>query len=67
MARHNALTPLGLAVTHYAPSEIGRAGWCDEVTAWLRARAAELRVDCPSARGVIRPRPGKSPAPFVVG
>jgi hypothetical protein len=46
MARHNRLTALGIAVTHYPPSAIfGRStAWIDEVRRWLAARAAEITV-----------------------
>jgi very-short-patch-repair endonuclease len=45
MARHNVLTGLGYAVTHYPPSDIRRRrrAWALEVAAWLDARAATLR------------------------
>jgi len=43
MRRHNKVTRLGYALTHYPPSEIG-PGWTDEVETWLHARAAELGI-----------------------
>ena len=43
-ARHNLLTRLGLALTHYPPSETSSPRWTDEVQEWLRNRAAELRT-----------------------
>jgi hypothetical protein len=57
MARHNRLTKLGVAVTHYSPSEImgRRTAWVDEVAAWLDVRAAELGVTPRSGHGPIRP------------
>ena len=57
MARHNRLTALGIAVTHYPPSEVmGRStGWVDQVATWLAERARELGVVPPRGRGPIRP------------
>ena len=46
MRRHNELLALGYTVAHYPPSDIRLrpAAWADEVTTWLAARAAELRL-----------------------
>ena len=46
MRRHNRLAALGYAVVHYPPSAIRSGGqmWVDEVAAWLRGRAAEIRM-----------------------
>ena len=66
MTRHNALIAAGFAVTHYPPSLVGRPGWADEVAEWLRARARELGLPYPRARGVIRPPIGASPPPVVI-
>ncbi len=63
MARHNTLTGLGLAVTHYPPSAVARPGWAEQVRAWLAGRAAELGVPMPRTRGVLA---GGAPAPFAV-
>jgi hypothetical protein len=46
----------------------GRSGaFVAEVRQWLDARAAELGVALPPGRGPLRPSPGESPPPFVVG
>ena len=66
VTRHNALIAAGFAVTHYPPSLVGRPGWADEVVEWLRARARELGLPYPRARGVIRPPIGASPPPVVI-
>ncbi len=44
MRRHNQLTALGYAVSHYPPSAVRRRGqaWGAEVNRWLDARAGEL-------------------------
>ena len=49
MRRHNMLTGLGLAVTHYPPAELRgqSARVMAEIDAWLQARAAELAVPYP--------------------
>lgn len=57
MRRHNTLTGLGLALTHYPPSALGRPGWTDEVAGWLRARADELGVPYLPGAGAIPARP----------
>jgi very-short-patch-repair endonuclease len=49
MRRHNMLTGLGLAVTHFPPVELRgqTARVMAEIGAWLQARAAELGVPYP--------------------
>jgi very-short-patch-repair endonuclease len=62
MRRHNGLTRLGLAVTHYPPTDLRRRTEevMTEVDEWLRARAVELGVPYP-------PGPSKIPgAPLVL-
>jgi hypothetical protein len=65
MARHNALTAAGFTVTHYAPSAVRRAGWADAVHRWLAARAHELGVAMPAARGAVAPG-AVGPQPVIV-
>jgi hypothetical protein len=67
MRRHNALTRLGIALTHYPPSVVfDRAGgWVTEVRSWLKGRSAELGVSLPSQRGVLRPA-GNDPEPYLI-
>jgi hypothetical protein len=69
MRRHNELTRLGIAVTHYPPAMIrGSSGvFVSEVRQWLCARAAELGVALLPGRGPLRPPPGESPPPLIVG
>lgn len=57
MARHNRLTRLGLAVTHYPPSVVSGKdrAWLDEVRDWLEVRSRELGIAWPRGRGVLRP------------
>jgi hypothetical protein len=69
MRRHNELTRLGIAVTHYPPTMITRRSsvFVAEVRQWLCARATELGFALPPGRGPLRPPRGEPPPPFVVG
>ncbi|MFN2560538.1 MAG: hypothetical protein ABR571_04480 [Jatrophihabitans sp.] len=44
MQRHNVLTAMGYAVTHYAPSVIRarKRAWATDVAAWLAARSRDI-------------------------
>jgi hypothetical protein len=55
MARHNTLTRLGCAVTHYPPARINRPGrdWLHEVEGWLRRRAVEVGAPYSPGGGVL--------------
>lgn len=68
LRRHNELTRLGLAVTHYPPSVVcGRGrGWLREVEDWLAARATELSVARGGRARLIAPPAGASPPPLEV-
>lgn len=68
MCRHNVLTKHGLAVEHYPPVAIWGAGggWLDEVSGWLRTRAREVGVEYRPGGGLILPRAGHVPPPFVL-
>ncbi len=66
MARHNALTAGGLAVTHYSPARIRRGDLRATVEPWLRGRAAALGLSYRVRPRVVRPGTGESPSPFVL-
>jgi hypothetical protein len=62
--RHNRLTTVGLALTHYPPSAIRGTSWAAEVAKWLRRRADELGL--PYRPGKIAPR-AREPARVTIG
>jgi hypothetical protein len=62
--RHNRLTSVGLALTHYPPSAIRGTSWVAEVAHWLRRRADELGL--PYRPGKIAPR-DREPARATIG
>lgn len=68
LARHNQLTRFSLSLTHYPPKVITRPArpWVREVEEWLRVRADEIGATWRRGTGVVRPRPGEQPPPFVV-
>ena len=63
MKRHNDLTRLNFAVTHYPPSVVNGSddAWLIDVADWLSRRARELDVPMPSGRG-----PRRDAAPVII-
>ena len=70
--RHNRLTSVGLALTHYPPSAIRGTSWVADVAKWLRRRADELGLPYwpakigPRVRDPARATIGET-QPFMVG